>query len=104
MSINIQTVTKPLGLVPRPITFNMDNTVFVTVSLVTIDKVSEPVAEGKLVETTQCNPTGQQSYHQLSAEEGLVVLNATPNKGETHAQAIDRLIIELLRAKGAVNL
>lgn len=104
MQINIQTVSKPMGLVPRPITFNMDNTVSVTVSLVTIDKVSEPDAEGKLVETTQCNPTSQQSYHQLSAEEGLVVLNATPNKGETHAQAIDRLIIELLRAKGAVNL
>ena len=104
MQINIQTVSKPVGLVPRPITFNMDNTVSVTVSLVTIDKVSEPDAEGKLVETSQCNPTGQQSYHQLSAEEGLVVLNATPNKGETHAQAIDRLIIELLRAKGSVNL
>ena len=100
MQINIQPVSKPVGLVPRPITFNMDNTVSVTVSLVTIGKVSE----GKLVETTQCNPTGQQSYHQLSAEEGLAVLNVAPNKGETHAQAIDRSIIELLRAKGALNL
>ena len=104
MQIYIQTVSKPMGLVPRPIIFNMDNSVSVTVTLVTIDKVSEPDAEGKLVETTQCNPTGQQSYHQLSAEEGLMVLNATPNKGETHAQAIDRQIIELLRAKGSLNL
>lgn len=40
----------------------------------------------------------------VSKPMGLEVLNATPNKGETHAQAIDRLIIELLRAKGAVNL
>ncbi len=104
MAINIQQVSKPMGLVPRPITFNMDNTVSVTESLVTIEKMSEPDAEGKLVETTQCNPTGQQSYHQLSAEEGLAVLNVAPNKGETHTQAIDRSIIELLRAKGALNL
>ena len=104
MSINIQQVSKPMGLVPRPLTFNLDNTVSVTLALVTIDKVSEPDAEGNLVESTQCNPTGQQSYHQLSAEEGLAVLNVAPNKGETHAQAIDRSIIELLRAKGSINL
>ena len=103
MSVNIQPVTKPLGIVLRPLTINMDNTMNVTASLVVVDKVSVPNAEGSLVEEIQCNPTGQQSYHQLSAEEGLKVLNSDPQDGETQAQALDRTITEILRDKGSLN-
>ena len=104
MSINIQTVLKPVGLVARPLTINMDNTMSVTIAMVTIDKISVPDATGQLVEQAQCNQTGQSSYHQLTVEEGLLALNATPNEGETSAQAMDRNIIEILRNKGALTL
>ena len=104
MTINIQQVSKPMGLVPRPLTFNLDNTVSVTLALVTIEKVTSPNDEGQLIETVQCNPTGQQTYHQLTADEGLAMLNVEPHDDESRSQAIDRAIVELLRAKGAINL
>ena len=88
--MKVNYLEKRFGAVLRPMFFNQDGTGNITITLGFMDDAGNFIAQG-------------QQNHYLTQEETKQVLQTKPNQDETLDDALERLILDLLRSKNAIQ-
>lgn len=88
--MKVNYLEQKFGAVLRPIFFNQDGTSNITVTIGFMDAAGNFIAQG-------------QQNHYLTQEETKQVLQAKPEQDEVLDDALERLIMDLLRSKNAIQ-